>query len=239
MTRFYCPTISDGALDRAEAHHARKVLRLTVGDECEVFDGNGAVARARLTVVGKQAVQFATVSVSRQPAPDYRIILGQAIPKAKAWDFILQKATELGLSELYPLATANAVVQIGDADRDAKHEKWRQTLIEACKQCGQNYLPRLRPPQNLASFLAATAGFKGLKLIASLQPGAQPLAAALDAAADRAVLFLIGPEGDFTAEETNLSVSAGFIPVTLGPLVLRVETAALFTLSALTHHLAR
>ncbi|MDR1191365.1 MAG: 16S rRNA (uracil(1498)-N(3))-methyltransferase [Verrucomicrobiales bacterium] len=237
MSRFYCPTISDGVLSREESHHVCKVLRLGVGDECEVFDGFGTVARVRLTQVNKHATRFVTISVNRQPAPDYRLILGQCLPKNKSWDFILQKATELGLHEIYPIAGEHSVTR---AD-GAQPGKWRLTLIEACKQCGQNRAPLLHSVTDLRGFLdrVNVSGFKGLRLIASLQSDARLLSAVLAVAADREVLFLVGPEGDFGAEETRLAISAGFQPVTLGDLVLRVETATLFLTSVLTNHLRR
>ncbi|MDR2462422.1 MAG: 16S rRNA (uracil(1498)-N(3))-methyltransferase [Verrucomicrobiales bacterium] len=235
MHRFYCPTISDGVLSREEARHACKVLRLTVGDECEVFDGNGTAARVRLTHVARHEVRYVTVSEERRPEPNCHLILAQCLPKNKSWDFILQKTTELGLREIHPVAGEHSITH---ADSD-KPEKWRHTLIEACKQCGQNHAPRLHPVRDMRGFLSTVSGFKGLRLIASLQAGAKSLPAVLNHTADREVLFLIGPEGDFSAEETRLALGAGFTPVTLGGLVLRVETAALYLLSALTYHFGK
>jgi 16S rRNA (uracil1498-N3)-methyltransferase len=239
MSRFYCPDLSAGALDREESHHACTVLRMKTGDECEVFDGKGSAARVRLTQVARHEVRYAVVSVDTRPAPACRLVLGQGVPKGRAWDLILQKATELGLHELYPIASAHSVAQVEMSRREAKLEKWNQALVEACKQCGQNRLPRLHPVMSLRDFIAANSGFDGLKLIASLQPGAKDLKTTLAATRPDAALFLVGPEGDFSAEEIGLAVSAGYQPVTLGANILRAETAALFLISVLGYQFGK
>jgi 16S rRNA (uracil1498-N3)-methyltransferase len=237
MSRFYCPDIETGVLDREESHHACNVLRMKSGDACTVFDGRGREALVRLTEVHKQAVRYAVISVSNKNEPVCRLILGQAIPKAKAWDLILQKATELGLHEIYPIASAHSVAHVEESRKEAKQEKWQQALIEACKQCGQDYLPVLHPVMNMCEFIDANREFKGLKLIASLQPGAHSLKSVLRDVNHKEVLFLVGPEGDFSREEIELAVSAGYLPISLGDNVLRTETAALFMISVLGYQL--
>lgn len=239
MSRFHCPDISAGVLSREESHHACNVLRMKVGDECVVFDGKGSAAQVRLTEVAKHAVRYLVISVNQQAEPACRLILAQGIPKGKAWDLILQKATELGLHEIYPIASAHSVAQVETTRKEAKLEKWNQTLVEACKQCGQNRLPLLHPVMNMREFIAANNQLDGLKLIASLQPGAQDLKTALTAATPKSVLFLVGPEGDFSADEIALAISAGYQPISLGENILRAETAALFLISVLGYQLGK
>jgi 16S rRNA (uracil1498-N3)-methyltransferase len=165
-----------------------------------------------------------------------RITLAQAVPK-KNMDLIVQKATELGVATIIPLLSERTIVHLDD---DAKKlDRWRDIALESCKQCGNNWLPTIEPPRKAQQFFA-NPGIYDLKLIASLQPGAQPLKQILAADAPKnldTVLILIGPEGDFTPAEIASAKNAGCLPLTLGPLVLRAETAALYTLSILHHEL--
>ena len=245
MHRFYCPNLKEGFLDRDESRHAASVLRLSEGDRCQLFDGKGTRVSVRLTKVHKNRVQFEIIERSSTAAGGFRLVLGQAIPKAKAMDLILQKATELGLAELHPIASENSVVHLDGERMESKLEKWRQVLIEACKQCGQNTLPVLHPVGAMEEFLKIHRPTESLKLIASLQPDARPLAAVLRDAQEhggsgdlREVIFLVGPEGDFTPEEVRQACQAGYVPVTLGNLTLRTETAALYLMSVLGYELS-
>jgi 16S rRNA (uracil1498-N3)-methyltransferase len=147
-------------------------------------------------------------------------------------DLIVQKAVELGVAAIQPLVTRNTIVQPGDG----KSEKWRRNALEACKQCGQDTLPRVEEPLTFERWISAASSALDLKIIASLAHGARPLREVLHAhLGTRAVTLLIGPEGDFTAEETVAALDAGFLPVSLGEIVLRVETATLFCISALRY----
>lgn len=156
-------------------------------------------------------------------------------------DDIVRQATELGAAAIFPLATARSEVHL-DADRaDKKLEKWRTVAIEAAKQCGNPFLPRVEAVQGLPAFLASSLVRETeLRLVASLHPGARPLRAVLagfraahEGRAPRSAAWLIGPEGDLNAEEVGAALAAGWTPVTLGPLVLRCDTAAAYALSAL------
>jgi 16S rRNA (uracil1498-N3)-methyltransferase len=167
---------------------------------------------------------------SRAPLP--AITLAQAIPKGKNMDLIVQKSVELGIAAIQPLVTRYTVVQPGDG----KSEKWRRNALEACKQCGQDTLPEIAEPLAFDRWIATQAEAPGLKLIASLAPGARPLRTVLrENPATVAATLLVGPEGDFSAEETTAALAAGFLPISLGSIVLRVETATLFCLSALRY----
>jgi 16S rRNA (uracil1498-N3)-methyltransferase len=210
------------------------VLRLKLGDTLNVFDGSGHEAQARITEIAKDSVRLTILQQSSTPALPCRITLAQAIPK-KNMDLIVQKATELGVSSIVPLVSDRSVVK---PDEDSKKtERWREIALEACKQCGNNWLPEIEAPQQAHDYLASLPKHD-LKLIASLQPDAKPLKTILgEPANQKSVLILIGPEGDFTPAELSLAKSAGCLPLSLGPLVLRAETAAIYALSILHHEL--
>src|ERR1035437_2743546 len=239
MHRFYLPDLQQAALGAEEAHHALHVLRLKVGDTVNVFDGHGHEAQASISQISNQSAQLKLLTQSNAPPLPCRITLAQAIPK-KSMDLIVQKATELGVATIVPLMSERTLVQV---DEDSKKiDRWREIALDACKQCGNNWLPEIQPPQKARDFLNAPGQFD-LKLIASLQPDAKPLKSILSgtSALERThvptILILIGPEGDFTPAELSLAKSAGCLPLSLGPLVLRADTAALYTLSILHHEL--
>ena len=234
MSRFFLPPAAWQAslLEGAEARHLSQVLRIRSGESITVFDGRGRRATAEVLSVSRERVALQLGEPQTLPAPLPAITLAQAIPKGKNMDIIVQKAVELGIAGIQPLVTRHTVVHPGDA----KSEKWRRIALEACKQCGQDTLPTIADPLPLERWLADQAAAPGLKLIASLTPGARPLREVLRAApGTRRVTLLVGPEGDFSTAETGLALAAGFLPVSLGSIVLRVETAALFCLSALRY----
>ena len=228
MHRFYSSNLDAPALTGEEAHHARDVFRLCSGDAIELFDGRGNVLRCRIESLTKRDIRLAALERRRAAPLPCRITLAAALIK-KNFDFIVQKATELGVAAIVPLVTERASV------RADKTSRWHDVALEACKQCGNNWLPEISVSQPLEKFLRADTGFD-LKLVAALQPGAKPAKHALHRAA-RNVCVLIGPEGDFTPTEYAAIDAAGFRPVTLGPLVLRADTAALYALSVVHHEL--
>lgn len=225
-----------------ESHHLLAVNRARLGDTVVAFDGRGHEWICELTGDRRNA---ATLKVRFKQAARplaYEITLGQALPKGPAMDAIVRKATEIGAVRIVPLESERTQVHL-DGDRsDKKIDKWQTAALEAAKQCGNPFLPEIAPVQKADAFMAGAKGYD-LKLIASLQPGAKSLKtvlASFRAAQDRApkkVLWLVGPEGDFTPAEMSWSQSAGFEPITLGPLVLRCETAAVYALSVLSYEL--
>jgi 16S rRNA (uracil1498-N3)-methyltransferase len=244
MHRFFLPDLQHLVLSSAEAHHAIHVLRLKPSDTINVFDGRGHQAQCAVGEIKADSVSLNLLSkASASPLP-CRMTLAQAVPK-KQMDLILQKATELGVSEILPLVSERTIVQLEEED-SRKLDRWRAICLEACKQCGNDWLPSLHPPQKARVFLDELGSRQrefDLKLIASLQPDSRPLKTILaDGAALPAcpsVLVLIGPEGDFTPAEISLAKSSGCLPLSLGPLVLRAETAALYALSILRHELTK
>jgi 16S rRNA (uracil1498-N3)-methyltransferase len=230
------------ALTGREAHHARDVLRLNRGARLVVFNGRGREITAEISDTTSSSVQLRKLHETQTPPLRCRITLGQAIPKGKNMDLIVQKAVEIGASEIAPIISDRTVVRLSDDDAAQKQAKWQTIAIEAAKQCGQNWLPYIRKPQAVAQFFAARAAFD-LQLIGSLQPDAQHLKKILaDYERDHrtrpiSVLMLVGPEGDFTPAELNLARANGCHPITLGPIILRVETAAIYCLSVLSYEL--
>jgi 16S rRNA (uracil1498-N3)-methyltransferase len=234
MHRFFLPDLQQPLLSSEEVHHALHVLRLKVGDTLNVFDGRGHEAQARIAEITKDSVRLTILQHSNTASLPCRITLAQAIPK-KSMDLIVQKATELGVASIVPLVSERSVVKLDEDSR--RMDRWHEIALDACKQCGNNWLPEIQPPLKARDFLSSPGKFD-LKLIASLQPDSKPLKTILgDAARPTSVLILIGPEGDFTPAELGLAKSAGCLPLSLGPLVLRADTAAIYALSILHHEL--
>ncbi len=227
-----------------EAHHARNVLRLQPGAKVVLFNGAGRECTAEITALERGgAVALRALHESVTPPLRCHITLGQAIPKGKNMDLIVQKAVEIGAAEIAPILSDRTIVRLTADEAEAKRAKWQTIALEAAKQCGQNWLPQVETPRSLAQFFAGRAGYD-LQLIGSLQSDALHLkkiladhAAAHGGERPTRVLMLIGPEGDFTPAELNLARSHGCRPITLGPIILRVETAAIYCLSVLSYEL--
>jgi 16S rRNA (uracil1498-N3)-methyltransferase len=241
MKRYYTPSLDAAILDPEQSHHCAQVMRQAVGDVFTVFDGHGVEAKARLTEIAKDAVKFQVLARAASPRALHPVWLAQALTKPKSMDLILQKATELGVSELAPLQSDHSIAQVDDEKAEAKVEKWRKLTIEAAKQCGQNWLPAVHAPLAPKDFIG-TVPRGAVKLIASLQGEAKPLKSVLrehltGLKPGTPIVVMIGPEGDFTPAEIGQARSAGFIPVSLGKIILRAETAAFFALSAIAYEL--
>jgi 16S rRNA (uracil1498-N3)-methyltransferase len=244
MHRFHlAPELWDSAtLDPSESHHCLNVLRLAEGDRVTIFDGLGREAEALIGSRSGSRVVLKISQTSKTPPPPCAITLAQAVPKGKNMDLIVQKSVELGAARVAPLLSDRTVVQLDAADIARKREKWQAVALEACKQCGQNHLPEIAAPVPAKDFLERL-GKNSLLLIASLQPDARPIKRVLAEYSahhngpPREVTVLVGPEGDFTPAEIALAKSHGCQPVTLGPIILRTETAAIYCLSVLAHEL--
>jgi len=241
--RFYIPphVWKSGrlALDSGESHHAVEVLRLKAGDRVTVFNGEGAEATAEIAKAGRDQVELRQIQAGKTAPLSCAITLAQAVPKGKNMELIIEKATELGAAAIAPLLSERTVVQCDRDEALKKKHKWQRVAVEACKQCGQNWLPVVHIPQTPKDFFNASHRFD-LMLIASLQDDAKRLKAVLaefGAQLPKSVLILVGPEGDFTPAEISLAKSNGCRPITLGPIILRTETAAIYCLSVLSHEL--
>ncbi len=246
MHRFYLPTHDARAtltlLDR-EAHHAAQVLRVRVGERVSVLDGAGHEFICDVRNVSKKSVLLEVVQKRFIPPLPYRITLLQAIPKGKLMESIIQKATELGVARIVPLLSERVTTHLDRESSTDKLDKWRLTTIEAIKQCGQVWLPQVDEPITPREFLARGEKFD-LPLVASLQEDSQHPRKYFSAFATEkrhkpeSVCIWIGPEGDFSPAEMEQIKSAGTLPISLGQLVLRCETAAIYCLSVLNYELS-
>lgn len=243
MARFFLSPDAWGAqalLGGDEAKHAAQVLRLRSGDRIMVFDGRGRSAGAEILDISKSELRLELGQEILAPKLEPEICLAQAVPKGKTMDLIVQKAVELGVSRIQPLITRNTVVQVDGDDAPRKSAKWQRVALEACKQCGQDLLPEVLPVRDFASWIDDSEG--ELKIIASLLPGVRSLRELLrgtERGTLRRVTLLVGPEGDFSAAEGAAAMEAGFLPASLGSIVLRAETAAFFGISAIRYEFMR
>ena len=238
--RFYQPDLATGHLSPEESHHAIHVLRLRSGDSAALFDGRGTEARVRLTSTDPERVSFETLSTAKAPRPACRIRFGQALIKPAGMELLLQKLTELGVSEIWPIASERSVFKPEGEKRISA--RWQAIALAACKQSGQNWLPNIPEAAPLDTFLfAPDPAPPSARIIGSLQPEARPLSTLVAEAKKQggvsAVDVLVGPEGDFSPAEIGRARAAGFRPASLGPLVLRSETASIFVASALHYEL--
>jgi len=218
------------------------VLRLGINERVTVFDGAGREASGKIAVADAKAVGLRLSPSTKSPCLPCAITLAQAVPKGKNMDLIVQKAVELGASAVSPILSARTIVHLDAAEMDKKRAKWRETALEACKQCGQNRLPDIAAPCPPKEFFERAEPSE-LMLIASLQPDARPIKSvigdfvAAHSRLPRSATVLVGPEGDFTPAEISLAKSHGCLPITLGQIILRTETAAIYCLSVLAHEL--
>lgn len=244
MHRFFLPPDRTKAevltLSDSDAHHAARVLRVQPGEPAVVLDGAGGELRGRIGTVSRTAVTVEVRERIQHPPRPSEITLIQAIAKTKAMDALLQKSVELGAARVVPLMTERSISQPDDADD--KRDKWQTIVTEAAKQCGAVWLTRVDVPQTPAAWLKRAEQFD-LLLIGSLLDAPQHPRVHFDrflaeqGHLPRSVGVIVGPEGDFTPTEYAAFKTAGAKSMTLGPLVLRVETAATYCLSMVNYEL--
>lgn len=242
--RVHSPAPADGliTLPPGESHHLVAVNRARSGDTVVAFDGHGTEWTCELTDARKAGATLRVLATHTLPPLPCAVTLAQALPKGGAMDDIVRHATELGAARIVPLETGRTQVHLEGSRSDRKVEKWRVTALEAAKQCGNPFLPELAALQSLDSFLSGDIVRDAqLKLVASLHPGARPLRDCMalfrteQGRPPESAVWLVGPEGDFSVSEMERIGAAGFQPVTLGPLVLRCDTAATVALGILSH----
>ena len=238
MPRFHCPVpLTPGdeiALPPGAARHVQ-VLRMQPGDAITLFhgsiDGPGGEFEATVTRMGRSEV-LARIgthhAVEREAARAVHLLAG--ITANERMDWLVEKATELGVASITPLLAERSVLKLKGERADKKLAHWQAVAVAACEQCGRNRVPTLHPAQTLADWLQAPPQ-DGQRLLLSLRPGTLPLHAA--APGHTGLVFLSGPEGGLSGTEEDLALAHGFAPVTLGPRVLRAETAPLAALAAL------
>jgi 16S rRNA (uracil1498-N3)-methyltransferase len=259
MHRFYLPPEhgADPALriEGREAHHALHVLRMKRGESVIVLDGVGHEFLCEAADVSREAVTLrVTQKISNPPLP-CQITLLQALPRGKIIESIIQKSVELGAHRIVPLLTDRVVTQLNEKDRASKQSKWQLVAIEAIKQCGAAWLPKIEMPMTIAEVISqkpetgsesapgSSPSAFDLSLVGSLQTDRRhPRVCfqefqATHGRLPHCVAVWIGPEGDFTPDELKTIQASGAQPISLGPLVLRVETAAIYCLSNLNYEL--
>lgn len=229
-------------LQGAEAHHAHRVLRMEAGDSVIVLDGAGHSYDCRVTSSSKAAVHLEVGRAATQPAPLARIRLIAGIPKGQLFDEIVERATELGVSEIVPLVAERGNVRLVGQEALAKQEKWQTTAREAMKQSGNLWSPRIQAPVSFGTAISQDSGSE-LSLVASLAAEAEEVRFVLRGHRERAgspaasVSIWVGPEGDFSPVELAQLAERGVRPITLGPWVLRCPTAVVSVIAILSHEL--
>jgi 16S rRNA (uracil1498-N3)-methyltransferase len=231
IPRLYCPSpLAFGSvvdLPESAAHHAKRVLRLGAGDEVTLFDGQGAEFAATL-LAGDRALVGEHKPVDRE-AP-LRVTLAQALPAADKMDWVVQKAVELGVAAIQPLAARRSVVRLSGDRALRRIAHWQQVAVAACEQCGRNRVPVVAPLHDLPHYLGEAAVGETARLL--LSPDAGPRLSELPPPRGT-VTLLVGPEGGFEDDEILAASAAGFTALRLGPRVLRTETAGLAAVAAM------
>lgn len=224
--RCFRPDLPEGGpltLEGEEAHHLARVRRAAPGDVVEVFDGRGRSVVARVVATGRDRVELEIVgpAPARRPAP-VRLTLASAVPKGDRFDWLVEKATELGVARLVPILTARSVVD----PRSSKLDRLRRTVIEACKQSGRNDLMAIDPVTPWGELVGLPESQLGRRWLAHPE-GPEVDAAPAGSPGAGAACLAIGPEGGFDPAEVEAASALGWARLSLGPNLLRVETAAL------------
>lgn len=230
--RFYIETrLREGStcvLPEESAHHAVRVLRLRGGDEVTLFDGRGGEYAARIAAIERLRISIDVLqhlAVERE-AP-LRISLVQGVSAGEKMDSTVRKAVELGVAAVRPVLATRSVARPRGERAESRREHWQKVAIAACEQCGRNRIPEVHPLVTLADYRAEGAAIKLL-----LSPRSETALSKMSLKGEEFILAA-GPEAGFTAEEEAALAVQGFVPVRLGPRVLRTETAALAALAAL------
>jgi 16S rRNA (uracil1498-N3)-methyltransferase len=236
MPRFFCPlplaTDQTLELPAGAARHVQ-VLRLQPGMDITLFNGHGGEFTATITRMGRSDVAVTVGAYHPRDSESSRAVhLAVGMPANERMDWLVEKATELGVRSILPLHTAHSVLRLKGERADKKQAHWQAMAEAGCEQCGANRVPTVWPVADLDAMLARTDNSAtALRCVLSLAPGTQPLADVLRAAeANTPVTFLSGPEGGLSEAEDARARALGWVPVTLGQRVLRAETAALAAL---------
>ena len=235
MPRFHCPVpLATGqalSLPPGAARHVQ-VLRLQPGAVITLFNGEGGEFEATVTRMGRSDVDVKVDAhhvLEREAARAIHLLAG--ITANERMDWLVEKATELGVASITPLLAERSVLKLKGERADKKLAHWQGVAVAAAEQCGRNRVPVIHPAVSLSDWLVRPSA-AGLRCVLSLAPGTRSLAAA--AAGGEPLVVLSGPEGGLSPSEEALALSSGFVPITLGSRVLRAETAPLAVLAALT-----
>lgn len=224
-------------LDGAEHHYLVHVLRLRPGAQVTLLDGQGSQADALVTEVAEHVITLSASPVVHASCDPVQLWLLCGLLKGDKQDFVIQKATELGVHHIVPVKCQYSVVQVSDDKADAKRRRWLEIARHAAQQCRRPDVPTVSVPLSLADALSQAEGQKLLLFEGSAPPLGQVLDSRTNADRPRAVSMLIGPEGGLHKDEVALATEQGFSVVSLGPRILRAETAVVATLAVVSHHL--
>jgi 16S rRNA (uracil1498-N3)-methyltransferase len=223
-------------LPPAAARHAQ-VLRLQPGDPLTLFDGRGGEWSARIDAMGKREVQAGVIahhSIERELP--FAVTIALAMPSAERMDFVVEKATELGVAALAPLVSERSVLRLTSERAEKRRAHWQAIAVSSCEQCGRNRVPTVQPVQPFAAWLAALPSRQAAntRLLLGWRDAA-PWAHAMERLTpfDNGLTVLSGPEGGFTEGEEDLARRQGFAVLSMGPRVLRADTAPLAALAAI------
>ncbi len=219
-------------LDTAASHHLARVLRARVGDVITLFNGEGGEYGATLTAIDKKAVHIRIGDYTARDAESpLDIWLAQGIARGEKMDYIIQKSIELGVKKIIPLITAHSNVRLTGDKNDKKRQHWQALAQSACEQCGRNHLPEIAMPQPLGRWLTEVNTLDSHALV--FAPTAPQRLADRNIKHNARVILLIGPEGGLSESEIIAAQHAGFHALTLGPRILRTETAAVAIVAAI------
>lgn len=232
MQRFFCPSANITKekiviADKDKVHHLKNVLRLKMQDEAVIFDEKGNEYKAKIEELSTRNITM--IIKERCPAQaqkKFKITVAPALPKGSRMDDIIDKLTQLGVDRIVPLLTERVIIKLDKNKSQLRKRRWQKIAQAASQQSQRNSIPIIDAIKDIRDVLREAPGFD-LRLIPTLLGSRGSLKEILSGMRPKNILVLIGPEGDFTEEEVDLAKRAGFIPVTLGNLVLRVETAAI------------
>lgn len=235
LSRFYCADpLSPGAvcsLPEWVSRHAVRVLRMKVGSMLVLFDGRGGEYPSEIVRIQRDEVVVRVGQwVDREVESPCRVTLVQSLQAAEKMDFTLQKAVELGVAAIQPLSARRSVMRLSGERAEKRRQHWQSIVVSACEQSGRNQVPVVAPVRELNDWLATQAAAAERRLI--LAPGAAQSLSSMPPPAGE-VQLLIGPEGGFDPEELGWAESVGFVPVSLGPRILRTETAGMAALAVM------
>ncbi|MEZ2294553.1 16S rRNA (uracil(1498)-N(3))-methyltransferase [Variovorax sp. RCC_210] len=236
MPRFHCSVpLTAGAslaLPSGAARHVQ-VLRMQPGDALTLFDGAGGEYAATVERMGRSDVAVvvgAHLAVEREAPRAVHLAVG--MPANERMDWLVEKATELGVASIQPLATAHGVLRLSGERAEKKRAHWEAIAVAACEQCGRNRVPVIHPVQSFSGWIDAQGSADAVRLVLSLAEGTRAMPA-VQIPEGHGALVLSGPEGGLSGTEEQQAIARGFAPVTLGARVLRAETAALAALVSL------
>jgi 16S rRNA (uracil1498-N3)-methyltransferase len=239
MPRFYVPQakIENGMLrvEGSEVRHIRRVLRLKTGDGIVVFDGSGNEFEGKILEESPSSVVIMVQSIfSSERESPLEITLAQSLLKGEKMDYLIQKATELGIKEIVPFHSSRSVPLIEKSRRLNRHHRWEKIAVEASKQCGRGLIPKIEILRDYDEILKSISS-DFLCLILWEKEGARLKDIFKRSREKRKVFFVVGPEGGLSEEEIRIAKEKDFIPITLGKRTLRSETASLCLLSILQY----